>query len=141
MLNVTLNSTYDDANTCVAGQSYPIATATRTVMLYFWASPVIMCIGLMGNVLTICIMIRRMKSSSYKSCTSPLLLLCLAIADSSVLLTSLTHAWLWGAFNLNVRTLSPFSCKIHMFMTYYVNAVANWILCAFCVFLFNPKHC
>ncbi|XP_074650263.1 FMRFamide receptor-like [Tubulanus polymorphus] len=94
--------------------------------VYKYVAPTIVFMGLAGNLLTICVLLKKnvgKASTSY-------LLVALALADSFVLITGLMRYWIREITqpSVDLRTLSPFSCKLHLFLVYYMMQFAIWIL-------------
>ncbi|XP_074650264.1 neuropeptides capa receptor-like [Tubulanus polymorphus] len=88
--------------------------------------PLIFIFGLTGNILTVCVLLKRSigkKSTSY-------LLVSLAVADSCILLFSLLRKWivtLDDRFS-NFDMIVPFFCSMRYFLNYYLTHLSVWFL-------------
>lgn len=99
------------------------------VLLWQVVSPVLIIGGSMGNVLSIIIMSKRRFMNS----PSTVFLLALAVADLCVLYVGLLRQWVKYTFDVDIRDLSPITCKVHWWLMYTVADIAVWILPAITV--------
>ncbi|CAH1797157.1 unnamed protein product [Owenia fusiformis] len=89
-------------------------------------SPTIICIGLIGNILTITVLCAtRMRKT-----TSSLYLTILAISDCMVLICGLGRRWVSYQWGKDIRNQHELACKIHMFLTYTFIDFSAWLLAA-----------
>ena len=95
--------------------------------IIYASAPTIFILGIIGNILTAIIMLnlsfRRMNISVY--------LLALAVVDTVCLFSQrLTRLWLEHVFGLIIDVLSPWGCKILMFVHYGASCSSSWLICA-----------
>jgi hypothetical protein len=82
---------------------------TLTQTLFIRVTPIIICVGLLGNILTICVFILTdLKRQSVSILTSAL-----AIVDSLVLLIPVSLLWLETTLKRELTDASPFWCRTH----------------------------
>ncbi|OWF43978.1 mu-type opioid receptor-like [Mizuhopecten yessoensis] len=91
-----------------------------------WAiiSPFIFFIGVFGNILNLYVLIRL---KFYKNATLSLLFV-LAFVDITVLCVGPTRYWIRATFDVDIRDVSGFSCKFHLFLIYFSMHMSSWIL-------------
>ena len=92
--------------------------------LWLYVSPILLVVGLFGNVLSLLVL--RCTRMSRSRCS--LLLSTLAVVDVLVLYTGLLRQWLIQLVQVDIRTLSDAGCKIHIFLTYYSSHLSSWTL-------------
>ena len=80
--------------------------------------------GWINNILAILIL----QSKVYRSTPAGFLLTALAFADVGVVSTSAGYIWIKGFTGYDIRLISPFSCKCHVFFTYISVHVSAWTL-------------
>ncbi|XP_053395044.1 cysteinyl leukotriene receptor 1-like [Mercenaria mercenaria] len=97
--------------------------------VYLWKSlpPVLLLLGSAGNLLAILVLMRRKNRQS----TSALYLTALAVSDLLMLWTGLLRQWIKYTFNIDVRDMSVFGCKVHVFLVYVALSCSSWFLVAF----------
>ncbi|XP_052791418.1 FMRFamide receptor-like [Mya arenaria] len=84
--------------------------------------PVLMILGIFGNVLSILVLRKRTCSST------SLLLISLAVTDTLVLLNSVFKKWIFFILNLEPRNSSAIFCKVDVFLSYVLIQLSPWIL-------------
>jgi hypothetical protein len=95
--------------TTCALTEYELLNDTVTHKLYLSLTPFIVCVGLLGNILTICVFILTdLKRQSVSILTSAL-----AIVDSLVLLIPVSLLWLETTLKRELTDASPFWCRTH----------------------------
>ncbi|XP_052076953.1 probable G-protein coupled receptor 139 isoform X4 [Mytilus californianus] len=52
----------------------------------------------------------------------------LSVSDTTVLITGLMRRWILATFDLDIRTISDFGCKLDVFMIYFSMHISSWIL-------------
>ena len=101
----------------------------REAYVWIYASPLVFCVGIIGNSLSL-IVFRRMGFG--KSPTN-VYLPWISTADNGVLLLGLLPQWLKQAGFVNLHQLSPITCKLTYFCTFTSGDTAIWLLVAFTV--------
>lgn len=94
------------------------------VRIWKYLSPVLIVVGTLGNTASIIILTRR----SFRNSTCMFYLTVLSCADLLVLYTGLLRFWIRSAFSVDIRTLSIWSCKIHVFFVYFAMDLSSWVL-------------
>ncbi|XP_033757908.1 C-C chemokine receptor type 1-like [Pecten maximus] len=87
-------------------------------------SPLIFFIGIFGNILNVYVL-KRLKF--YENATL-ILLFVLAFVDMTVLCVGPTRYWIKSTFDVDIRDVSGFSCKFHLFLIYFSMHMSSWIL-------------
>ncbi|CAF2541126.1 unnamed protein product [Rotaria sp. Silwood2] len=82
--------------------------------LYLVLTPCIICIGLIGNIFTVCVFIL----TDLKRQPVSIVTIALAIADSFVLLIPVSIIWLEKLLRQELTDLSPFWCRTHGFFLF-----------------------
>ena len=95
---------------------------TRDIWVY--GSLFLLVLGTLGNLLTLCVMLR----SRLRLSTTAFYLVALAITDTLVLYTGLLRQWIRYTFGLDVRTINAPSCKVHPLLVYFSMHLSSWIL-------------
>ena len=93
-------------------------------LLFKYGSPVLLIVGTIGNLIAVI----TLQSPLFKSSSISFLLATLALCDVLVLNTGLMRWWLFYTFDIDVRTLSNYGCKVHYLFTYYSHQIASWTL-------------
>ncbi|KAK3096654.1 hypothetical protein FSP39_009139 [Pinctada imbricata] len=88
--------------------------------------PIFIFLGSAGNLLSIVVLTRK----SIRKSTTAIYLVVLAISDLLVLYTGLFRQWILALFDTDVRHVSSFGCKLHMFLVYFSLDFSGWILIA-----------
>lgn len=95
--------------TSCALTEYELLNDTFTHKLYLILTPFIICIGFLGNILTICVFIL----TDLKRQSVSIITIALAIADSLVLIIPVAILWLEKVLKRELTDLSPFWCRTH----------------------------
>ena len=98
--------------------------STVKYVLDVYMSPVIIALGLTGNMLSVIVMLQK----SLRKSSSTFLLCSLAITDNVVLITFLMRSWIMAAFGVDIRTVSTIGCKISLFLLYFGPHLSSWTL-------------
>ncbi|XP_052076952.1 galanin receptor type 2-like isoform X3 [Mytilus californianus] len=102
------------------------AVHLKEITKWIWRiiAPIIFIVGVFGN-LGIIFVLCRMKQ--WKKITYNFLFIH-SISDTTVLITGLTRRWILATFDLDIRTISDFGCKLDVFMIYFSMHISSWIL-------------
>ncbi|CAH1784328.1 unnamed protein product, partial [Owenia fusiformis] len=95
-------------------------------LLWTYAGPILLILGIIGNILSIIILLRK----SLRRLSWSLYLVTLAISDILVLCTTTFDYWMRMWKNIHVYTFSAAGCKIENFLTYFSVHFSAWILVA-----------
>ena len=106
------------------GGGAPITIFQFIAHLWLWLSPILLLLGIGGNILSIVVLSRP---DLRKSATS-VFLIALAVADSLFLITGLLKHWLVPLIDFDVRKINDTSCKVHVMMTYVARYTTRWVL-------------
>ena len=98
--------------------------STVKYVLDVYISPVIIALGLTGNMLSVIVMLQK----SLRKSSSTFLLCSLAITDNVVLITFLMRSWIMAVFGFDMRTVSSIGCKISLFLLYFGPHLSSWTL-------------
>ena len=115
---------FNGSQSTPSGESKFVTTSTKIVdALWIYFGPVILLVGITGNVLIVFVMTReRMRDTS----TSAFMIL-MAVADVLTLLVGLFVDWL-SSLRVSVFGSDPrFSCTAEAFLKYTIGDVATWI--------------
>ena len=96
------------ATTCALTE-YELLDNTTTHKVYLSLTPFIICIGLLGNILTVCVFI----FTDLKKHSVSILTIALAIVDSFVLLIPVGILWFEKIVRRELTDLSSFWCQTH----------------------------
>ena len=102
-------SNNDTTTPSCALTEYELLNDTFTHKLYLSLTPFIVCVGLLGNILTICVFIL----TDLKRQSVSIITIALAAADSFVLLIPVSILWLEKVLRRELTDLSPFWCRTH----------------------------
>ena len=103
-----------------------ISTSTE-YWLILVATPVIVTIGLVGNCLSVIVMLRE----RFRGNTISLFFIALALADSAYLLVNyLTNMFVKILSGFDIRDSSEFLCKATLYLLYVSKAFASWVIVA-----------
>lgn len=95
--------------------------------LWLIIPPIVTVIGVVGNVLTVAILLRQLGRWS----STAVFLFVLALSDTVQLLNSPVRNWIFrGLEKHDVRHLSELGCKFSFFFTYGAVQFSSWILVA-----------
>ncbi|CAH1775032.1 unnamed protein product [Owenia fusiformis] len=99
---------------------------TRVLDLNLWRymSPVVLTIGLIGNILSLLVM--RFRSMKYS--TLSLYLSVLAVSDIGVLLFGLGPNWAFRVHQFNLRASHAWVCKVDALIVHCCRDLSAWIL-------------
>ncbi|XP_060578208.1 uncharacterized protein LOC132735284 [Ruditapes philippinarum] len=92
--------------------------------LWIYVSPILIILGTFGNVMSICVLLRP----KFRFSTAMFYLTCLSFGDLFTLYTGLLRYWIIKAFDVDVRSFSNASCKIHAFLVYLSLDFTVWVL-------------
>ncbi len=92
--------------------------------LWQYVSPIIISVGVAGNVLSFLVMSRRQLDGLVIS----LCLKVLAVIDTLALLTGLLRQWIIAVFSVDPRATHLLVCKFHTFIVYWCLQVSAWII-------------
>ncbi|CAF4673466.1 unnamed protein product, partial [Rotaria sp. Silwood2] len=101
--------------------------------LYLVLTPFIICIGLIGNIFTVCVFIL----TDLKRQPVSIVTIALAIADSFVLLIPVSIIWLEKLLRQELTDLSPFWCRTHGFFDLTFTSCSSWLM----VFIAFERFC
>ncbi|KAL4235852.1 hypothetical protein ACF0H5_004240 [Mactra antiquata] len=87
--------------------------------------PVLIVLGVFGNILTILTLVRSIKG---KITSTTLYLLLLAISDLLLLLNGPLRQWIRLAWKYDFRTYHVMVCKLAVWLTYGTMQFSSWIL-------------
>jgi hypothetical protein len=96
------------ATTCPL-KEFELLDGTPTQNLFIRLTPIIICVGLLGNILTICVFIM----TDLKRQSVSILTISLAIFDLLVLLIPVSFLWLENVLRREFTDSSPFWCRTH----------------------------
>ncbi len=92
--------------------------------LYQYVSPIILFLGLTGNVMSFVIF----STTSQRYSIFSFLLRILSVVDSFVLCSSLTRFWIIGQFDVDIRTINIVACRMDSFLLYASSDMSGWVL-------------
>jgi growth hormone secretagogue receptor len=90
-------------------KEFELLDGTLTQNLFIRLTPIIICVGLLGNILTTCVFI----ITDLKRQSVSILTITLAIVDSLVLLIPVSLLWLENVLKRELTDASPFWCRTH----------------------------
>ena len=97
----------------------------ETLWLVF--SPILLTVGTIGNILSICVLLqKRMRQSS-----ASIYLIGLAFADTGVLYIGLLREWLVHLVESDYRKQNDVTCRVQLWLQFSAFASSVWILTAF----------
>lgn len=99
-----------------------------TVAVFLWTivSPLLLVIGVSGNILSFLIWSRkRMRESN-----SSIFLRILAVTDTFVLLIAPLREFIFYVADLDIQEQNDVSCRIHNWLAFSVTSLSAWILSA-----------
>ncbi|UJR10285.1 hypothetical protein I4U23_014492 [Adineta vaga] len=97
---------------------------TFTHKVYLGLTPFIICIGLLGNILTVCVFIL----TDLKKQSVSIITIALAIVDSFVLLIPVSILWLEKILRQEFTDLSSFWCRTHGFFDLAFTCCSSWLM-------------
>ena len=95
------------------------------VKLWQIFSPILITVGVCGNLLSLAVLSRRRMSNS----TTSVYLRWLAVTDTLVLLIGNGREFIFYVTNIDIRELSDVSCRIHYWLALSITALSGWMLC------------
>ena len=95
-------------------------------LLWIIGSPVIFLMGTIGNSLSIIILSRK----TMRKMTSSFYLVLLAISDLLMINVGLVRYFIMACFKLDIRDLTIWGCKVHIFLVYFLGHFSSWVLVA-----------
>lgn len=90
-------------------KEYELLDGTTTQKVFIHVTPAIIGIGVLGNILTVCVFI----ATDLKRQSVSILTIALAIVDSLVLLIPVSLLWLETLLKRELTDASPFWCRTH----------------------------
>ena len=90
----------------------------------FYATPIILVIGTVGNLFAVAVLQNRL----FKSSSTSFILTALAISDILLLDVVYLVYYVQVTAYIGVRALSSWGCKIHVFLSYLVKHLASWTM-------------
>lgn len=87
-------------------------------------APMVFFVGIFGNILNVYVLCRLKFYENATLC----LLFALAFVDMTVLCVGPTRYWIKSTFDVDIRDISGFSCKFHLFLIYVSMQMSSWIL-------------
>ena len=90
-------------------KEYELLADTTTQKIFIHLTPVIIGVGLLGNILSMCVFI----ITDLKRQSVSILTIALAIVDSLVLLIPVLLLWLETLLKRELTDASPFWCRTH----------------------------
>ncbi|XP_060578198.1 uncharacterized protein LOC132735274 [Ruditapes philippinarum] len=100
--------------------------------LWIYVSPILIILGTFGNIMSICVLLRP----KFRFSTAMFYLTCLSFGDLFTLYTGLLRYWIIKAFDVDVRSFSNASCKIHTFLVYLSLDFTVWVLVTVTIYRF-----
>ncbi|CAF0845785.1 unnamed protein product [Adineta ricciae] len=118
-----MSNNYTISTTCSLTES-DLLDDTFTHKVYLGLTPFIICIGLLGNILTVCVFIL----TDLKKQSVSIITIALAIVDSFVLLIPVSILWLEKLLRRDFTDLSPFWCRTHGFFDLAFTCCSSWLM-------------
>ncbi|CAF3429974.1 unnamed protein product [Rotaria socialis] len=120
---------------------FELLEGTTTQNLFIHLTPIIICVGLLGNILTIYVFI----ITDLKRQSVSILTIALAIVDSLVLLVPVLFLWLENLLKRELTDASPFWCRTHGFFDLTFTCCSSWLMICiaferFCAVWFPHRH-
>ncbi len=109
MIDCICRNKKDKMSTSCTLKEYELLDGTSTQKLFIHLTPIIIAVGLLGNILTICVFIL----TDLKRQSVSILTITLAIVDSLVLLIPVSLLWLETLLKRELTDVSPFWCRTH----------------------------
>ena len=99
-------------------------------LLWMYWSPFTFCIGMVGNIFVILVLMCS-GTSKTRHTTTAIYLTIMAMADMAFLVVGIIPEWLEACQFFIVNEVHPVTCKLEKFLFYTFGDVAIWIMCAF----------
>lgn len=132
-MNSTTTPIQDDSGTIENQDVYKAAK-----IIWSYAAATLIIVGTLGNIMSIIVLLRKRM----RCWPTMFYLTVLAFAHIVVLFTGLLRYWIMFTFGIDIRLLSDFSCRFHVFSVYFSLDFAVWILVAVtvdrCICVCNP---
>jgi len=106
--NIRMSNNGPMATSCALTE-YELLKDTFIHKLYLSLTPFIICIGVLGNILAVCVFIL----TDFKKQSVSIITIALAIADSFVLIIPVAILWLEKILRQELTDLSSFWCRTH----------------------------
>ena len=100
-----------------------------SVLTWRIVTPIFLSIGLSGNIMSLVVFSRKRMRNT----TTSVYLRFLAVLDLLVLLTALLREMILYYTYVDVRKLSDFSCRFHIYISSTARLLAIWLLCIIAV--------
>ena len=113
-----------DSRNPTSGVNVVYWQSTSAIILFKYASPFLIVIGTVGNLVAVV----SLQSSIFKASSTSFILSALALCDVFVLNTGLMRWWLKYFSRVDLRKLSRYGCKLHLLFTYFSHQIASWTL-------------
>jgi hypothetical protein len=113
--------------TTCAQKEFDLLDGTSTQKLFIHLTPIIICVGLLGNILTICVFI----ITDLKRQSVSILTIALAIVDSLVLLIPVSLLWLENLLKRELTDASAFWCRTHGNILFLIIKIRLMVCCLF----------
>ena len=95
--------------------------------LFVYVAPIVFVFGMLGNCLTIAVMLRKRYSGS----SVRMFMLLLAVFDSTVLVCAVPPEWLTTVIGVKIKEIHPVVCQLDRLLYYTAGDSSIWTLCAF----------
>ena len=95
------------------------------VRLWQIFSPILITVGVCGNLLSLAVLSRRRICNS----TTSVYLRWIAVTDTLVLLIGNLREFIYCVTNIDIREMSDVSCRIHYWLALNLTALSGWMLC------------
>jgi hypothetical protein len=94
------------------------------VAILTYGPPFLLVLATIGNTTSVIVL----QHPSFRKSSTSFILSALAVLDAVLVDTGLLRQWMVNAFNVDVRLLSSFGCKLHIFLVYFLRQViiASW---------------
>ncbi|KAL4229423.1 hypothetical protein ACF0H5_012461 [Mactra antiquata] len=122
------------------GPPPPGPYANAAEMLWKTVPPIIIVLGVFGNILTVLILLRHARKLS----STAIFLMALAFSDTLFLFNAPLRQWIRAVWKTDVRWKSSLGCKFSIYLTYCSSQFSSWLLVAVTVERFisivRPHH-
>ncbi|XP_060561831.1 putative G-protein coupled receptor F59B2.13 [Ruditapes philippinarum] len=86
--------------------------------------PILIIFGLTGNIASL-IILAQVK---HRKTSTGVMLIFLTFTDSLILVFVVFVKWLQSVFEVDIRSFSSVTCKVHVYLTYFLLQLSPWIL-------------
>ena len=111
------------SNSCTRSE-WELLRHTWIHRIYLYLTPFIISVGLLGNILTVCVFIL----TDLKRQSVSIITIALAIVDSFVLLIPVTVLWLETILQQEFTDQSSFWCRTHGFFDLTFTCCSSWLI-------------